>query len=115
MGWSDPTHFINVYLKSGGNFRCSQGKCLKTVKGIVHRTLVHTPNARFVVLEDFNKDSDKVMKHLNTTEETNDLTPAFIVGSTITRFPLRGAKKQALDHIRLNDKAQAVFQNAQAH
>ena len=114
-GWSGPTHFINVYLKSGGNFRRSRGECLKTVKGIVHRILVRTPDARFVVLGDFNEDSDKVMKHLNTTEETNDLTPAFIVGSTITRFPLRGARKRALDHILLNDKAQAVFRNARVH
>jgi len=114
-GWSGPTHFINVYLKSGGNFRRSRGECLKTVKGIVHRILSHTPDARFVVLGDFNEERDKVMKHLNATEEVNDLTPAFIVGSTITRFPQMGAKKRGLDHILLNNKAQEAFRNARVH
>lgn len=114
-GWSGPTHFINVYLKSGGNFRRSRGECLNTVKRIVHRTLMRTSDARFVVLGDFNKERDKVMKHLNVTEETNDLTPAFIVGSTITCFPLRGHRKQALNQILLNDKAQEVFRNARVH
>lgn len=114
-GWSGPTHFINVYLKSGGNFRRSRGESLNVVKGIVHRIIMRTPDARFIVMGDFNEEGDKVMKHLNSTEEINDLTPAFIVGSTITRFPRIGGKKRALDHILLNDKAQMVFRNARVH
>jgi hypothetical protein len=111
-GWSGLTHIINVYLKSGGNFRHSHGECLGKIKGIVHRIIMHTLDAHFLILEDFNKESKKVMKHLNVTDKVNDLMPVFIVGSTITHFPIRGGKKRALDYILLNDKAQSAFRNA---
>jgi hypothetical protein len=111
-GWSGLTHIINVYLKLEGNFRCLRGKCLGKIKGIIYRIIMYTPNTRFLILGDFNEKSKKVMKHLNVTNKINDLMPVFIIGSTITCFPIRGGKKRVLDHILLNDKAQSAFRNA---
>lgn len=115
VGHSSLTHFLDVYLKSGGNFRCSRGDCLNVVKGIIHRALMHAPDACFVVLGDFNKESNKVMKHLTFIEVINNLTPVFIMGLAITHFPLRGGKKCALDHILLNEEARAAFRNTWVH
>ena len=114
-GWSGPTHIINVYLKLEGNFRCLWGECLGKIKRIIYRIIIHMPDAHFLILGDFNEESKKVMKHLNVTDEINGLMLAFIVGSTITCFPIRGGKKWALDHILLNNKAQSAFRNAQVY
>ena len=36
MGWQGPTHFLNIYLKSGGNYRKERSAALTEVKNIVN-------------------------------------------------------------------------------
>ena len=64
MGWDGPTHFLNIYLKSGEWHHRARGVALKAVKGIVNKILEHAPEARVVVLGDFNEETDKCLKHL---------------------------------------------------
>jgi exonuclease III len=110
-GWSGPTHILNVYLKSGGNFRRERGNCLNTVKSIINDVIEKDSDSRFVVLGDFNEDGERIWKHLNIRKEGNPLTIAPIVGSVYTRFPVRG-QRQALDHILLDFKHSNEFKCA---
>lgn len=100
-GWSGPTHILNVYLKSGGNFRRKRGDCLNTVKKIINDAKKHNPEHRFIVMGDLNEDGPQVFNHLGSRKETNPLIIAPIVGSVFTRFPVKG-RKQNLDHILLD-------------
>ena len=110
-GWSGPTHIINVYLPSGGNHRRDRGECLNSLKGIINKVLKDSSNDRFVVLGDFNEAGLQVYKHLNVRREGNPLTIAPIVGSSTTRFPVRG-HKQELDHILLDFQHSKEFKCA---
>ena len=100
-GWSGPAHILNVYLKSGGNFRRKRGDCLEAIKKIINDAKKQNPESRFVVLGDMNEDGPQVYKHLRSRKEMNPLTIAPIVGSVFTRFPVKG-RKQSLDHILLD-------------
>jgi exonuclease III len=110
-GWSGPTHVINVYLKSGGNFRAERARSFTTLKRIINNALKNNPESRFVVLGDFNEENKKVHYHLNVGTERNPLQIAPIVGSSLTRFPIRGSRK-ALDHILLNVSVSKDFKCA---
>jgi hypothetical protein len=101
MGWSGPTHIINVYLKSGGNFRAERAKSFTTLKRIINNALKGNPESRFIVLGDFNEENKKVHYHLNVGTERNPLQIVPIVGSSLSCFPIRGSRK-VLDHILLN-------------
>ena len=112
VGWSGPTHILNVYLKSGGNFRQKQGDCLEAVKKIINDAKKQNPESHFVVLGDMNEDGLQVYKHLRSRKEMNLLTIAPIVGSVFTRFPVKG-RKQSLDHILLDSIHAKEFKCAQ--
>jgi len=110
-GWSGPTHIINVYLKSGGNVRRVRGESLTFVNDIVDKTLKRDLEARIVVLGDFNEDQDKLFRHLNNAGKTSSLTRVSVVGSDVTRFPVRG-QRRSLDHILVNKPTLSLFKNA---
>jgi endonuclease/exonuclease/phosphatase family metal-dependent hydrolase len=96
MGWLGPTHFLNVYLKSGGNYRRTQHEQLMAIKGIVKKALVKDSRAHFVILGDFNEDPEKVLKHLENVMNPNILVSIALVGSNVSHFPVRGMLR-ALD------------------
>jgi hypothetical protein len=108
VGWSGPTHILNVYLKSGGNHCKDWGKALTYISGLVDIALKHDSDACFLVLGDLNESADRVYRHLNAKGRHSPLTIAPIVGSTITHFPIRG-KKRSLDHILLNHPSVGLF------
>jgi exonuclease III len=110
-GWSGPTHFINVYLKSGGNHRESRRALLEQVKRLAQRTLNRTTEERLIILGDFNESTPQVMRHLQRGQGMNPLTPAAVVGSDLTRFPVRG-RPRALDHFLLNEPARLALRAA---
>lgn len=114
-GWSGPTHFFGVYLKSGGNFRRVRGEALERTKKIVNQAQRKDRDGRFVVLGDFNEETLKVMKHLERGEGRNPLRPAHVVGSNLTRFPSRGGQTRSLDHILLTESTAKGFRNARVH
>ena len=114
-GYSGPTHFINVYLKSGGNHRRDRGKALALVKKIVSKVLKRNHDARIAVLGDFNEEGNKVVKHLAATKGDNILELAQTVGSPWTRFPTQGGVRRALDHILLAGAGKSLFKNARVH
>ena len=111
VGWSGPTHILNVYLKSGGNHRRDRAIALQMVSHIIDQALKREPEARCLVLGDFNEEADRVYRHLNVGGRASPLTVAPTVGSSITRFPIRG-KKRALDHILLNRNTVKLFKCA---
>ena len=111
MGWQGPTHFLNVYLESGGNNRRSRGAALAEVKKIVNSILERTSEARVVVLGDFNEEPDKCMKHLNVGGN-NVLNPCHFVGQPTSRFPRKGHRRRALDYFLLTETSQRVFRGA---
>jgi exonuclease III len=110
-GWSGPTHFINVYLKSGGNHRRERGKALAHVVGIIDNALRRDSEARFMILGDFNESGDQIFRHLNVGGRASPLTIAPVVGSDITRFPIRG-QPRSLDHILINKTCARLFRCA---
>ena len=112
VGWSGPTHILNVYLKSGGNFRRKREDCLEAVKKIINDAKKQNPESHFVVLGDMNEDGLQVYKHLRSRKEINLLTIAPIVGSVFTRFSVKG-RKQSLDHILLDSIHAKEFKCAQ--
>ncbi|KAH9032706.1 Endonuclease/exonuclease/phosphatase, partial [Lactarius pseudohatsudake] len=113
-GLSDPVHFINVYLKSGGNHRRTRKEQLQVVKKIVAKIIERDNESKVVVMGDLNEPEKQLVHHLNMNVEhgKNYLIPAHYVGSRRTHFPLRGAPAQ-LDHILLTEKSQKLFQGAQ--
>jgi hypothetical protein len=81
-GLKGPTHFINVYLKSGGNHRCTRREQLTVVKNIVAKILERDGDSKVVVLGDMNEPEKQIMHHLNTVgDRRNYLAPACFVGS----------------------------------
>jgi hypothetical protein len=64
-GLKGPTHFINVYLKSGGNHRRTRREQLTVVKNIVAKILEHDGDAKVVVLGDMNEPKKQIVHHLN--------------------------------------------------
>jgi hypothetical protein len=87
-GWLGPTHFLNVYLKSGGNHRRTRCEQLTVVKGIVKKALAKDSRVCFVLLGDFNEDPGKVLKHLENVMDPNVLIPVAMVGSNVSHFPV---------------------------
>lgn len=107
-GWSGPTHFLNVYLKSGGNHRSSRREMLGMVKAISWKILIKNPEARLVLLGDFNEDTLKAIKHLNVGVRLNPYVPVPVVGSDVSRFPVRGSCK-SLDHVFISEGTRSYF------
>ncbi|KAI9433656.1 hypothetical protein H4582DRAFT_1780967, partial [Lactarius indigo] len=52
---SSPVHFINVYLKSGGNHRRTRKEQLQVVKGIVAKIIERDSSSIVVVMGDLNE------------------------------------------------------------
>jgi endonuclease/exonuclease/phosphatase family metal-dependent hydrolase len=96
VGWLGPTHFLNVYLKSGGNHRRTWREQLTAVKDIVKTALVKDSRACFIILGDFNEDPGKVLKHLKNVIDPNVLVSTASVGSNVSHFSARGMLR-ALD------------------
>ena len=67
-----------------------RGKALTYMNREVHKILKCDPKVRVVVLGDFNENIEKVLRHLSMSEERSTLIMTPIVGSSITRFPLKG-------------------------
>ena len=90
-GIDGPTHFINVYLKSGGNHRRTRRDQLTVVKNIVAKILERDDQSRVVVLGDMNEAEKALVHHLNIVGDTrNYLFPAHFVGNRRTHFPFVG-------------------------
>ena len=111
-GLSGPTHFINVYLKSGGNHCRTRKEQLQVVKRIVAKILERDRDSRVVVMGDLNEPKKQLLHHLNIVGSSkNYLFPAHFVGSRRTHFPLRG-EPLGIDHILLTETSQKLFQGA---
>ena len=111
-GIDGPTHFINVYLKSGGNHRWTQRDQLTVVKNIVAKILERDDQSRLVVLGDMNEAEKALVHHLNIVGDTrNYLFLAHFVGNRRTHFPLRG-EPSAIDNILLTETSQKIFWGA---
>ncbi|KAH9024656.1 Endonuclease/exonuclease/phosphatase [Lactarius deliciosus] len=101
-GLSDPVHFINVYLKSGGNHCRTRKEQLQVVKKIVAKIIERDNDSKVVVLGDLNEPEKQLTHHLSMHADS---------GNRRTHFPLRGAPAQ-LDHILLTEKSQKLFRAA---
>ncbi|KAH9158465.1 Endonuclease/exonuclease/phosphatase [Lactarius sanguifluus] len=112
-GLSDPVHFINVYLKSGGNHCRTCKEQLQVVKKIVAKIIERDNESKVVVMGDLNEPEKQLIHHLSMHAESgkNYLFPAHFVGNCRTHFPLRRAPAQ-LDHILLTEKSQKFFRGA---
>jgi hypothetical protein len=104
-----PTHFINVYLKSGGNHRHTRREQLTMVKNIVAKILECDGDAKVVVLGDMNEPEKQIVCHLNTVrDKRNYLIPARFVGSRRTHFPLC-REPSGIDNVLLSKASQRLF------
>ncbi|KAH9051480.1 Endonuclease/exonuclease/phosphatase, partial [Lactarius vividus] len=112
-GLLDPVHFINVYLKSGGNHHRTRKEQLQVVKKIVAKIIECDSKSKVVVMGDLNEPEKQLVHHLSINAESgkNYLFPAHFVGSRRMHFPLWGAPVQ-LDHILLTEKSQKLFRGA---
>ncbi|KAI9453802.1 Endonuclease/exonuclease/phosphatase, partial [Lactarius psammicola] len=112
-GLSSPVHFINAYLKSGGNHRRTRTAQLQVVKNIVAKIIERDSDSKVVVMGDLNEPEKQLLHHLNIHEGSrkNYLFPAHFVGNRRTHFPVRGAARQ-LDHILLTEESQKLFRGA---
>ena len=112
-GLSSPVHFLNVYLKSGGNHRRTRKQQLQVVKKIVAKIIERDGASKVVVLGDLNEPEKQLLHHLNMHEgnSRNYLFPAHFVGNRRTHFPMRGEARQ-LDHILLTEQSQLLFRAA---
>jgi exonuclease III len=109
-GLTGPIHFINVYLKSGGNHRRTRRDQLTVVKGIVAKILERDGNSKVVVLGDMNEPDKALVHHLNVVGNMrNHLFPAHFVGRTY--FPVKG-EPSAIDNILLTETSQRLFRGA---
>ena len=112
QGWTGPTHFLNVYMKSGGRHRKTRRADMAIVKEIVKKIIDNSNDgARVVVMGDYNEESSTVMKRLDVGGSA-PLAPVHFVGSDTTRFPERGAKKRPLDFFLLSEEAFRFFRSA---
>ena len=108
-GLEGPIHFINVYLKLGGNHRQTQKEQLAVVKNIVAKIVERNGDSRVVVLGDMNEPEKQLLQHLNVTgDKRNYLVPARCVGSRWTHFPSRGVPS-VIDNILVTENAQRLF------
>ena len=108
-GLEGPIHFINVYLKSGGNHRRTRKEQLTVVKNIVAKILERESDVRVVVLGDMNEPEKQIVCHLNAVgDRHNHLMPARIVGSHWTHFPT-GGEPLAIDNILTTKSTQRLF------
>jgi exonuclease III len=111
-GLTGPVHFINVYLKSGGNHRWTCRDQLTVVKGIVAKILERDGNSKVVVLGDMNEPDKALIHHLNIVgNKRNYLFPAHFVGNRRTHFPVKG-EPSAIDNILLTETLQRLFRGA---
>ncbi|KAF8259711.1 hypothetical protein EI94DRAFT_1902729 [Lactarius quietus] len=108
-GLQGPIHFINVYLKSGGNHRQTQKDQLTVVKNIVTTILERDRDSRVVVLGDMNEPEKQLVCHLNAVgDKCNHLFPACLVGSCLTHFPVIG-ETSAINNFLVTEAAQRLF------
>jgi hypothetical protein len=114
-GWSGPTHFLNVYLKSGGNHRSTRRKQLGIVRGIICKIIKKDRESKVIVLGDMNESVEQVMKHLDyglgVKDEMNFLAPVHVRGSSLTHFPM-AYKPTGIDHILVNENASRYLKGA---
>ncbi|KAI0289323.1 Endonuclease/exonuclease/phosphatase, partial [Multifurca ochricompacta] len=110
-GWSGPTHFFNVYLKSGGNHRSTRRVQLAALKDIINKVIERKGDSRIAVLGDFNEPVDKLAFHLDQGNTLNVLSPAHMKGSRRTHFPI-GFHPKGIDHILFSKSSQDGFLGA---
>jgi hypothetical protein len=91
-----PWHIISVYLPSGGNFRSARTSCLNKVLAVQKRIAQKTPNARVVIMGDFNMKRDRLRRLIKT--EKSGLEVAKISGNGLT-FHRKAAGQENLDCI----------------
>jgi exonuclease III len=106
-GESGPTHFFNVYLKSGGNFRLERRQAFTTIAKEVSDILNRKAGSRIIVMGDLNMTREEVHKALKRAHCTS-LNVTHIRGSTWSRFPINGAPRD-LDHILMTRKTESFF------
>jgi hypothetical protein len=108
-GLQGPIHFINVYLKSGGNHRQTRKEQLMVVKNIVAKILEKDSDRRVVVLGDMNEPEKQLIHHLSVVRDRpNHLVPARLVGSWWIHFP-KGGILSAIDNILVTRDTQGLF------
>ena len=107
-GVSGPTHLIGVYFKSGGNHRTTRLDAVREVVKVVTGIANKNPEDRVVVMGDFNINRKGIEYYLEKVHALNVLDIAFIVGSSLTRFPINGPPRE-LDHFLLNGPAVPAF------
>jgi exonuclease III len=106
-GESGPTHFIGVYLKSGGNYRLERREAFTTIAKLTSDILNRKAGSRVIVLGDLNMTRNEVHKSL-TRAHCPSLDVTHIRGSPWSRFPINGTPRD-LDHILMTRKTESFF------
>ena len=85
-----PWHVISVYLPSGGNFRLDRRLCLKNIINVCKSIRTKEPEARILMMGDFNMKRQKLMTRLKTNATSLEVLE--VRGSEISNLPPKGYK-----------------------
>jgi len=104
-----PWHVISVYLPSGGNHRQDRRLCLKAVVNECKSIRTKEPNARILIMGDFNMSRHRLAKRIKTNETTLEVLEVRGSGTTFHR---KSSKRSDIDSFVVSKTAQPALRHA---